>query len=567
MVEKRKTGRRGLALEDIVDKVSVGAVNILAWAHRWLARVLGGGLAWLWRLQGRLPVRAKMSLAFAALSLIALAIALFVPYGYIDWAQWGADLQRLLERAGQLDAGLRVRSWARLAAIACIVAAVAAWVRRRWALWALKAAWALWALAWLYAVSWGLTAPASLNSADYRMFANELRNELWTAAFGWGALAMCGGALVLLWLVLAETRRWYERADDMPSQAGDRLVESLRTGGADPRFRTSSYWAFGLFFIVLIGPFLIRGCGQEAGYGLVKGEGGPEIEVAAVKRIKKKPEKVKKLVVNAWSPYIFDRMKIDDTTVMKELLEDTMDTYAADNSDVTGGKGKGKGGKGGWPKGMEGATVRFIRLKYSGGDWDQDMGKGADYNMLLQFNAATGFPIARDTEAIEISRLRRFPKKQAPPFVFLTGRGNIGLSQSDIQTLRWYLEEEGGMIFIDNGGGHFDRSVRNMLSRIFPGRPLIDIANDDPIYKSPYVFPNGAPPFWHHAGNRALGVKVDGRWAVFYHPGDVNDAWKDGHSGASKAVAGQAYKLGINIMYYAFDAYYKRHYDDDGKRK
>jgi hypothetical protein len=149
--------------------------------------------------------------------------------------------------------------------------------------------------------------------------------------------------------------------------------------------------------------------------------------------------------------------------------------------------------------------------------------------------------------------------------VFLTGRGGIGLSETDIKTLRWYLEDEGGMLFIDNGGGQFDRSVRSLIARLLPGKTVVDIANDDPIYRAPYVFPNGAPPFWHHGGNRALGVKIDGRWAVFYHPGDINDAWKDGHSGAAKEVANQAYKLGVNVMYYAFNAYYARHFEQEGR--
>ena len=53
------------------------------------------------------------------------------------------------------------------------------------------------------------------------------------------------------------------------------------------------------------------------------------------------------------------------------------------------------------------------------------------------------------------------------------------------------------------------------------------------------------------------------RWVVFYHPGDINDAWKDGHSGAAPQVADQAYKLGVNVIYYAFNQYYRRHYEQD----
>jgi hypothetical protein len=238
-----------------------------------------------------------------------------------------------------------------------------------------------------------------------------------------------------------------------------------------------------------------------------------------------------------------------------------MDTYAADQSFGKLGKGGGKGG--GWPKGMEGANVRFIRLRYGGGDWDQDMGRGADYNVLIRFNQFTGLPIARETESREIDRLPLFPKKKSPPFVFLTGRSSINISEREVKILREYCEREGGMLFIDNGGGYFGHSVRQLLRRVFPGKNLVDIANDDPIYQAPFVFPDGAPPFWHHDGNRALGIRHEGRWVVFYHPGDVNDAWKDGHSGAAPQVADQAYKLGVNIIYYAFNQYYKRHYEQE----
>ena len=169
--------------------------------------------------------------------------------------------------------------------------------------------------------------------------------------------------------------------------------------------------------------------------------------------------------------------------------------------------------------------------------------------------------IAKDTEFREIERLKFFPKKKSPPFVFLTGMRGINVSDKEVKILRDYCLVEGGMLFIDNGGGYFDGQVRNLLRRVFPGKPLVDISNDDTIYQRPYVFPDGAPPFWHHAGYRAMGIRDEGRWCVFYHPGDINDAWKDGHSGASSEVADQAYKLGVNVMFYAFNQYYHRHYE------
>jgi len=208
--------------------------------------------------------------------------------------------------------------------------------------------------------------------------------------------------------------------------------------------------------------------------------------------------------------------KIDDIEVIRELEEMTSDRWVAQ----TGKSGKlGRGGKGpgGWPHGMENAKVRFIRLKYAGGDWDQDMGKESDYNLLIRFHEITGFKIAKNTEHLEIKRLKRFPKDRAPPFVFMTGKGGINLSSDEVKALRWYCLEEGGCLFIDNGGGHFHAAVSRMLRRVFPGKAMRDIANDDPIFQAPFVFPGGAPPFWHHAGTRALGIRHNSRWVVFYH--------------------------------------------------
>lgn len=546
-----------------IDRLIDRVCDALARVHAWLGRALLGALGQGWRMQMRVPTTPKMCAAFLLLALMAGGLCALVPRAYFAYAQWGPELLRLLERNGGMAAAARAQLLAGAACGVCAVAGCAAWVRRPFALWILKGAWAFFAVAFTNVFAWTLSAPASLNATDFRMFDAGARNALWAAAFAWAGALLVIPLAVLLLLLLAETRRHYAprgrvREDVLP---GDRFVASVKSGGADPRFRSSAYWAAGLFFAATILPFLVRGCGREEPYGLVQGDGAPTIEVVVMKRIKE-PEKKKKLIVNAWSPYIFDRMKIDDTDVMKELLQDTLDTYAIEAA-PSGEKAAKSGKTAGWPKGMAGATVRFIRLKYGGGDWDQDMGRGADHNLLVQFHRATGFPIARDTEAIEISRLGRFPKKQAPPFVFLTGRGNISVSDAEVKALRRYLEDEGGMLFIDHGGGHFDRSVRALLARVLPGKPLADIANDDPLFRAPYLFPNGAPPFWHHAGTRALGVKHNGRWIVFYHPGDINDAWKDGHSGASADVAAHAYRLGINIMFYAFNNYYRIHYGAD----
>src|ERR1039458_75747 len=88
-----------------------------------------------------------------------------------------------------------------------------------------------------------------------------------------------------------------------------------------------------------------------------------------------------------------------------------------------------------------------------------------------------------------------------------------------------------------------------------PPRQLSVIADDDPIFQVPWPFPNGAPPLWHHGGHRALGVKYKDRWIVFYHPGDLHDAWKTGSSGLDSEKAKAAIELGINVVYYSFTHY------------
>jgi hypothetical protein len=100
------------------------------------------------------------------------------------------------------------------------------------------------------------------------------------------------------------------------------------------------------------------------------------------------------------------------------------------------------------------------------------------------------------------------------------------------------------------------------MRRSFPELQWVDIASDDVLFRQPFVFPNGAPPLWHHSGRRAVGLKHNGRWIAFYHQGDLNDAWKTGHSGVTEGQAMQAYKLGVNIINYSFNQYMSIHFGD-----
>ena len=527
--------------------------------NAWISSRLVRFFSFVWRHQSRLSVPVRFAIGFAGLALMMAGAAYLAFGGWVEWSEIEEHFIRYLEKAGHIAAGRHLAWAAAGAAGLSLLAAILAFVKKPFVFRLFEVAWASSFAIGFAIFRWTVRAADILNLADNKGFDAGMRDNLWTASFFTGFFSLFWPAVLLIAILSVAARRIYGvNKAPFGRDVGGEILTSLRTGGKDPRWRSSIYWAISLFLAVLILPYLMFFWGWEKPYGLPKGRGEPQMQqVVKVKKVKKKK---KKLTINPFSPYILERMNIDDVKTLDELETESRDTYVA-TANQGSGLGKGGKGKGGWPEGMEDAAVRFIRLKYKGGDWDQDMGKGADYNLLIKFHEWTGMKIARETEFREISRLKFFPKKKSPPFVFMTGMRGISLSDSEVKVLRNYCLVEGGMLFIDNGGGYFDGAVKAMLRRVFPGRPLVDIPNDDTIYQQPYVFPDGAPPFWHHAGYRAMGVRDEGRWVVFYHPGDINDAWKDDHSGASAEVADQAYKLGINVMYYAFTQYYHRHYE------
>jgi hypothetical protein len=295
-------------------------------------------------------------------------------------------------------------------------------------------------------------------------------------------------------------------------------------------------------------------------YRVPKGSGTPEVSAARIVKVEKKKKK-KKVLVNPQSAISFHVPDLDDSPLLKQVEEMTQLTYMADPNRVlaagTGGKmGVGGGKTGGWPDGMDKSLVRLIRMEYDGPGWDDGMDavSRADMNFLDAFRKMTGFNTARQSESHPISWLRKYRKGFAPPFVYMTGSGQINVSAQDLKILRQYLYD-GGMLFADCGSGYWDRNFRTFVRNLCPGEPLLVVADDDPLFQVPFSFPNGAPPLWHHGGMRAMGIKHKGRWIVFYHPGDINDAWKTGSSGMDPRLASGAIEMGVNIIYYSFTHY------------
>ncbi len=551
----------------------LGAIHsATAWLLAWLGRCLS-------RLLALLPWPLRLALPSAALA----ALALWFSFHGREWLVEGTGLA-----PEHLDL-LRKEGWTAWFDAFCLlgrgvgallaVATLLAFVRKPFAFLALRISAASFAAWWLGLLLFVVRVPGALFAASDKTFDKAMRNGMWID----GVVLWLGPLLVaaayLLCGFLRSAKEAYGGRAGGPAMVGDRIVEDLRTHGGDPIFRTSLYWSifFHVFFIFILPFVLTHRFGGGRAYGIPFGSGVPNpgdpgavVRMVTVKAPKKARKAKVRYILNPNTAIYLHVPDLDDSDALHAVEEATLLTYVADRTAVLGrpgasgggrGSGAGKlgagGGKtGGWPQGVAGARVRFIRLDYGGPDWDDGMDakQGADINFLVQFERLAGLKVASRSESHPIRLLRKYDKGFAPPFVYMTGSGAINVPNSDVKVLREYLLE-GGMLFADAGSPAFDRAFRDFASALFPDKRLLDIADDDAIYQTPFVFPNGAPPLWHHGGMRALGMKHKDRWIVFYHPGDVNDAWKSGHSGLRPELAKAAFQLGVNIVYYAFTNY------------
>lgn len=354
-----------------------------------------------------------------------------------------------------------------------------------------------------------------------------------------------GGLAWAVWFVEIQSRRYRQLS---LATAGEKIWNPLNLEAWYFRQPTKkldqslfTFLSYSLIFLLL---FLIltnlSGCREI--YEMPAG-GGEEKQIQVVK-IQKIIEK--KIVINPFSSIIFNPPPIED--VKLEFQELTKHAY-----EVGYGQGKGAGFSGGTNRGK----VRFIRLEYQGGDWDQDFGVGSDLNMLLEYGIRTGHKVNDNTESRRIDQLKNFPKGKSPPFVYITGQKNLIVSNSDVETLREFLIEKHGMIFADNGGSSgWHGQFFAMMTKVMPTVKPVKIPLDHPIHTTPYQIPF-LPYVAPHGGKDAWGWIVDGRLVAYYHPGDIGDAWADGHAGVKREIWEYCYQLGTNVIFYAHIEYNK----------
>jgi hypothetical protein len=197
------------------------------------------------------------------------------------------------------------------------------------------------------------------------------------------------------------------------------------------------------------------------------------------------------------------------------------------------------------------ASVGFqaARLKYGGGgDWYSN--PSALPNLMDGVRERTGIVVGPEGEEAQIGlddpRLFQFP------LLYLNGHGEVKFTESELETLRRYLES-GGFLWADDNYG-MDASFRREMRRLYPESPLVDLPFDHPIYRSFYDFPAGLPKIHEHDGKPAqgLGLFRDGRLVAFYtYETDIGDGLEDAgvHDDPEK-IRELAMRMAVNIVVY-----------------
>ncbi len=188
-----------------------------------------------------------------------------------------------------------------------------------------------------------------------------------------------------------------------------------------------------------------------------------------------------------------------------------------------------------------------VRVKYDGGgDWYND----PEILPNLCHELTTRLPFFSVRKEEKILKLDNEEIFQYP-FLFLTGHGNIRLSEEEIKNLRKYVFN-GGFVYIDDDYG-IDESFRKEIKRWFPDYELREVPLHHPIYSIYYRFPNGLPKIHEHyeGSPKALGIFIGNRLTLLYtYNSNISDGWTNRYNDPD-SLREEAFKFGINLVLYS----------------
>jgi hypothetical protein len=177
--------------------------------------------------------------------------------------------------------------------------------------------------------------------------------------------------------------------------------------------------------------------------------------------------------------------------------------------------------------------------------------------LLNQFNRLTGAPVSFESRDVNLTDPALFEM----PFLYLTGTTDFAFTDAERAALRQFLAK-GGVLFAEAAEGRpsFDAAFRQEIGRILPGRPLVALPPDHPLFQQPLnataarVRPALAARRNQQREQRPemYGVELNGSLSVIYSPFDLSAGWERALAPYALGYEPEsASALGVNVLYYA----------------
>ena len=195
-----------------------------------------------------------------------------------------------------------------------------------------------------------------------------------------------------------------------------------------------------------------------------------------------------------------------------------------------------------------GQEFSIARVNYGGGgDWYCD--PSSIPNILSYLTKNTSIKAAHDEYRIKLTT----KEMRGHPYLYMTGHGNIRLTDEEIIDLREYLLG-GGFLHTDDNYG-LNTSFRREMKKVFPDRDFVELPHDHAVFHSYFDMPNGLPKIHEHDGKppQLFALYNEDRIMVIYsYESDLGDGWEDEEvHNVPSALRVAALQMGINIIYFA----------------
>ena len=193
-------------------------------------------------------------------------------------------------------------------------------------------------------------------------------------------------------------------------------------------------------------------------------------------------------------------------------------------------------------------SFSITRIHYSGGgDWYSD--KSSIPNLLKFISDNTNIITEEEQRVVKIGDNNFYSNS----YFYMTGHGNIKLSDKEAQELRNFLLN-GGFLHADDNYG-MDKSFRREMKKVFPDKEWVELPKTHPIFNIYYTFNDGLPKIHEHDNKRPQALALFHEKeiiSVYTYETDLGDGWEDQSVHGNKEEKRlEALKMGTNIILYS----------------